>query len=558
MKNLKIYIVLFIMGLSTSLLAQETKKVIHEAMELEMSRNLKNLHLEGMKDPFFIGTNIIDANNISINSSLGKLIRFNETPSRFTGLNQMIVGNYAENNLNFGSSGSNSLTPVKNLPLDNSSVELRRSLWMMYDKQYKTSAELYESKQSAIKNKPQDEDIIGLEDYIPGVKVIVDKPEIALAFETSKLIQYMNEVSLAFKDYPSLTSSNASLDGVKSNVYYQNTEGTRATYPLSNIRISIKAETQASNGEILSLSKTYLFLNESGLPPIEQFIKNVQNLSDLLMKLKDAPVFDDIYNGPVLFEGLNDQMVRYIMMDGLYSVRKQVIGNTGAGAQSFISSDDRLDKKISHESLNIVAKPFMTSYEDQTLLGSYPIDMEGTIPPETTVLVENGILKTQLCGRIPTRKIKESNGHYRGFISPSFSMGGILPSVIDVDFKDGLSKEYLRKKLAEMAEDEGLDFAIIVRDMDLYMGVLKFVYKIDLKTGTETMMRTAGLKSLTFSDMRKLVGASNHKIGFNMAFSTFGISFITPDAFLFKDLEVNKVSKTNLSKIPVVKNPLGL
>jgi hypothetical protein len=557
MKSLKNIVVLFFLGLSTILSAQETKKVIHEALELEMSRNLKNLQLEGMKTPFFIGTNIIDANNIFINSSLGNVITFRETPSRFIGPNQVLVGSYADNNLNFSSSGSN-IPQGMTLPLDNSSTELRRSLWMKYDKLYKTSAEQYEAKQSAIKSKPQDEDIIGLEDYTPGVKVIVDKPEMVLAFNTSKIIQYVNEISLAFKDYPSLTSSSVSLEGANSNVYYQNTEGTKASYPMSGIRITIEAEAQASNGEILRLFKNFFYLNESSLPSSEQFIINVKNMSALLMELKEAPVFDEVYNGPVLFEGDFEQMFFSPIMDGLFSVRKQVTGNNRNISQSNISSDDRLDKKISHECLQMTAKPLMTTFEGQPLLGSYPIDMEGTIPPESIVLVENGVLKTQMCGRTPTRKIKQSNGHSRGIISPSFSMSRTFPSVIDIEFKDASTREELRNKLIEMAEEEGLDFAMIVRDMYLIGNELKLVYKLDLKTGNETMMRTAGFKPFNFSDLRKLVGASDHKRVYNMSTLTTGVSFITPDALLFKDLEVNKVSKTNLTNFPVVKNPLGL
>ena len=52
MEKLKIYIVLFVMLVGTSLTAQEAKKVIHQAMEQEIARNLKNLHLEGNERSF--------------------------------------------------------------------------------------------------------------------------------------------------------------------------------------------------------------------------------------------------------------------------------------------------------------------------------------------------------------------------------------------------------------------------------------------------------------------------------------------------------------------------
>jgi len=96
------------------------------------------------------------------------------------------------------------------------------------------------------------------------------------------------------------------------------------------------------------------------------------------------------------------------------------------------------------------------------------------------------------------------------------------------------------------------------------------VYKVDVNTGAETLVRTAGFKGLTINDLRKLVGASNQQIVLNLLSNpAFGagnrnlqvgspVSYIVPDALLYRELEVSKVNKTNLSKLPVVKNPLEL
>ena len=132
-------------------------------------------------------------------------------------------------------------------------------------------------------------------------------------------------------------------------------------------------------------------------------------------------------------------------------------------AQNKISTDDRLDKKVSNEGLNVKAKPMMTEYNGIPLIGSYPIDMDGIVPPRETTLIENGVLKNLLCGRIPTAKMKVSNGHLRVPLTMPNPM--IVPGVIEVDFNNSLSKEELKKKLIEMAQSEGLDYALIVREM---------------------------------------------------------------------------------------------
>lgn len=576
MEKIKIYIVLFVTFFWLPLTAQETQKVIHQAMEQEISRNMKNLHLEGMKDPFYIGLNVVDLNIFSLQSSLGALVRLNELPNRIACNNQVLVGDYNNNNLNYSDPKASSyfMRTFGMLPLDNSAKEIQRRLWTYFDRAYKLSAEIYESKQSALKSKTQDEDIVGLPDFIAGEKTFVEIPEISIKFDNQKLIQYSNDISAAFKSYKSLTGSWARLNGYKANIYYSNSEGSKASYPASVLRLVIQAETQASSGEIFELYQIYHALNETDLPTKEQVVQDVKVLAETLSALKDAPVFDDVYNGPVLFEGqAASEVVRktmfYARNENLCAMRKPVTGNTGMNPamQNRVSADDRIDKKVSAEGLSVVAKPLMKSYNKVSLVGTYPIDMDGIVPPESTPLIENGILKNLLSGRSPTSKIKQPNGHVR---LPFTSLNPmVVPGVIEVDYKDAVSKDELKKKLLEMAKEEGLEYALIVREMTPNMSELKRVYKVDVKTGEEKLIRSAAFKGLTLNDLRKIAGAGNQKIVLN---TTAGediqhkfdfvngcpASFITPDAFLFKDIEVNKVSKPNMAKLPIVKNPLEL
>jgi len=580
MKNIIAYMMLIVMLTSTTLSAQEAKKAIHEAMEQEVSRNLKNLHLPGMKDPFYIGLNIADINLISLHSSLGALIKLNESPNRITFNNQVLVGDYQNNNLNFSNPRASSyfMQTFSMLPQDNSVKELRRRLWMTFDRGYKLSAELYESKQSALKSKTQEADIVNLPDFTTGEKMLVEKPEMSIKFDTQKLTAYANAVSAVFKSYKSLSGSWVRLVGYKANVYYENSEGTKATYPTSILRLVIDAETQASNGEVFELYNMYHAVSENDLPSKEQVIKDAEILAENLQKLKDAPIFNDVYIGPVLFDGqAAGEVVRktmfYAKNENLLAVRKQVTGNsdmnTGMNTTmpSRVSADDRIDKKIAAEGLFVTAKPGLDSYNGIPLVGAYPIDMEGIVPNKDISIIENGILKNLLCGRIPTAKMKQSNGHLRVSFQSLSPM--VVPGVIDVDFTGAVSKEELKGKLIEIAKAEGLDYALIVRSISPNLSDLKLVFRVDVKTGEETLIRTAGFKGLTLNDLRKIVGAGNQKMVLNTSAGEdlahkfdypngCPATFITPDAFLFKEIEVNKATKPNMAKLPVVKNPLEM
>jgi hypothetical protein len=577
MRNLNTYIVLVFSAISFSISAQDTKKILHQAMEQEISRNLQNLHLPGMKDPFYIGLNIADYNTIAIQSSLGTLVRLNESPNRIIYNDLVLVGTPENNNLNYTDPKSMSYfyrTSVS-VPVENSLNEIQRKLWIAFDNCYKLSAEMYESKQSTLKSKPQTEDVAGLPDWGKGEKVIIEKPENSLKFSNDKLIQYANDISLSLKQYKYLTTSWVRIVGYTGNIYYSNSEGTKATYPISLLRVVVNVETLASTGEPFEQYQIYHALNENDLPSKEQVIKDAGILAGNVVELKDAPIFDDVYTGPVLFEdqAATETMRKtmfYAKNENLFSARKPVVGGTTGNSpvtQNVLSNEDRIEKKVAADGLNVKDKTGMPVYNGIPLIGYYPIDMDGIVPPKETVLIENGVLKNLLCGRVPTAKMKVSNGHLR--VPLNLPNPIIVPGVIEVDFNNPVSREDLKKKLIEMAQSDGLDYALIVREMTPNMSELRRIYKVDLKTGKEQLVRSAGFKGLTMNDLRKIVGASNQKRILNTTagediqhkfeyLSGCPATYITPDAFLFKDLEISKSVKPIMTKFPVVKNPMEL
>lgn len=576
MKNLKLYIVLLLFVVSNSIFAQEAKNVIHQAMEQEISRNIKNLHLAGMKDPFYIGLDIVDFNMVGIYSSLGALINVSEEKDRVAFNNQVLVGDYNSNNLNYSDprTAPYYMRTASMLPLDNSLSGIKHKLWLSFDRAYKLSAETFESKQSALKTRSETEDVAGLPDFAKSEKVLVEKPEISLKFNNENLIKYANEISLAFKPYKFLTTSWIRVVGYKANIYYSNSEGTKATYPVSVFRVVVHAESQAPTGEWLEQFRMFYTLNENNLPSREEMIKVAQELGQLIGELQKAPIFDDVYNGPVLFEGVSaSEAIRKTLFfarnENLYAIRKPVMGGP-VGMQTpqiTISSDERIDKRIGPDGLSVKDKPAMTEYNGIQLIGAYPIDMDGIIPPKETVLIENGMLRNLLSGRSPTAKMKVSNGHLRVPMTSSLPL--IVPGVIEVDFANGVPKEDLKKKLMEMAKSDGLDYALIVRDITPNQSELRSVYKVDVNTGKEQLVRSAGFNGLTLNDLRKLVSASNTKRVMNTSagedlqprydyLNGCPATFITPDALLFKDIEIKKSTRTVMKKNPVVKNPLEI
>lgn len=569
MRNRIIHIILILLVAATLAVAQNTGSMFHKVMEEQMNKSMESLRLPGMPDPFYIGLNIADLNLLVIHSSLGSVIKAAENHVRAPQNLQVLVGDYQNNNL----TGNTMTSFVRtNLPVKDCIDESRRRLWLSFDKAYKNAVNQYSTKQSANKNAVAD-DWSNIPDFLPGKAVQLNLPLIDLSYKKEELIQYANAISGEFKNYPHLTSSWVRITGTKSNIYYSNTEGSKVSYASSIVRLVVNAETLSDEGEKLELYKTYHVSTEADLPALQQVIKDTKEIATTLLEMKKTPAFNDVYNGPVLFEGsAAAEVIRKTMFyaghENLFAKRDRKANPLIPDrSNNKISTELRVDTRISPENLTVRAVSKKTEFNGIKLLGTFSIDMEGTIPPDELMIIEDGVLKNLLCGRTPTLKMKESNGHLR--VSNVSGASIIAPGVIEVDYKNGVSKEELKKQLLERAKADGLTYAIIVREMTSNLSELRQIFKVDVNTGEETRTRTVSFNTLVLNDLRKIIGASNQKHVLNTTggedtnhridyISGCPVSFITPDAFLIKDLEISKSTKPTQNKLPVVKNPLEL
>ncbi|NJK94194.1 MAG: hypothetical protein HC905_03995 [Bacteroidales bacterium] len=223
--------------------------------------------------------------------------------------------------------------------------------------------------------------------------------------------------------------------------------------------------------------------------------------------------------------------------------------------------------------LTVKALSKMNKYGNTPLIGSFGVDADGVIPPEEITLIENGILKTLLNDRTPTRMVPQSNGHRRyAYFSNGVSyITG--PGVIEVTGKNQSSPEELKKQLIEKAKDEGLDYAIIVKRVDRTMGGFPTeIYKVAVSDGKETLIRPLSNSSLSLSTLRKCIGISNRQTAYNTmlnlgpasgGFGTFipdisglPVSFIAPDGILIEEMDLKGLPKNLSLEKPIVPSPL--
>ena len=122
---------------------------------------------------------------------------------------------------------------------------------------------------------------------------------------------------------------------------------------------------------------------------------------------------------------------------------------------------DRIGARVTARQINVINDPTLTEYQGRRLIGSYPVDMEG-IPPQRTLLVEEGRLQTMLTTRTPVDDFRKSTGSKRrtGF-------GGLIgvPGNVLIEPQDGLSAEEMKKSYGSYWEIFNVEFGVLVRQI---------------------------------------------------------------------------------------------
>ena len=569
--------------LARATLAQgEANEVIVKAMRDESQRNISQLTLEKYKPPFFLAYQFVDAHTLNIRAALGELRQSQETPIR-TDFVRLMVGDYALNDENFVGgrgglfAGGSGALPV---PLENDYAAIRRAFWIQTDRIYKAALEDYDAKLTALKqqNKSDSEKMDDYSKIVP-TNLVVKGP--AFVFDKPRWEKVAREVSGLFRSCDQIMSSSVVISFADATVYLVSNEGTQVRFPVSVACLWINVFTQAEDGEPLTDHLTYCAPTPEQLPPVDQIKADAQGLADFIVALRKAPVFADSYSGPVVFEG---SAVAALMAEklfdeeGLIASREPVYAVENAGQQGNMNRlESKLNQRICSNKLTIKAVPKMKSFNNIPLAGSFEVDAEGVVPKDELVLVEQGILRTLLNDRVPTLKVKESNGHSR----PVLSRGGYFtaqkaPGVIEATYADGLPMASFRKEVLREAADNGLSSIYLVRKLqqqnpgmnrEMYYAAARSaalsqpigLYRLNVKTGEEQLVRSAVFSDFPITTFKRVTRGSKDQMVHNTILSSTGmdvpVSFIVPQGLVFDDVSLEKVKITK-PKLRLVPNPV--
>lgn len=573
-------IVLFVIILLTpaiNLSAQSASdSMIMNAMRDELYRNLNNLDANELEKPFFIAYTIANARQIQIIASLGALVRSNELSYKDWNV-RLMVGDYEINDENFSSSQPEEtmFRPSIEMPVVDDYLGIRRSLWLTTNNVYYSAGQTYKNKIAQIEHKQLDESDLEIADfsYAPTVKkyIYYQTP----GYTKEMLEKKIKSISGIMKDFSEIVSSTVALSIFESTVYFINSEGTEVQFPFNITTLTVFAETLTDDSEKLNKNITYTVQLPGNLPSDDSVKTDIHKMIENLLALRNAERFDDNYYGPVLIAGevAAETLEKFLFSgsDALIASRENLQSSSQMNMyyeNNTNAFQARINKPIISKDITITAEPFLKSYRNIPLIGAFEIDAEGVIPQEQMILVENGILKTLLNGRTPSRQVPESNGHMRLTYSLNGLNKQVGPGVIRIETSHPVSYEDLKKQLLVHAREEGLDYAMAIKSLDVGGSDKPFnFYRIDVVTGEEKLIRSVRLKNLTMQSLRYDPLFTDSTLVHNTLLPQNGFgkngltgipsSFIVPYAMLLNNVEMEGTRKPLTSMLPILENPVG-
>lgn len=503
-----------------------------QAMRAELERSKSALKLEGMAAPYYIDYHVTDMETHAAEAAFGALRT--DVRVRFRFLRVVVrVGDYKQDS--FFGQGQGGLDFV---PLDNDIVALRHEIWLATDSAYKAATEALTAKQARLKQFAVDQPV---DDFARAEPVVSIGPSAKLDFDSQPWLKMLQDACALYKTDDQIESFDSALNFAAVTRYFVSSEGAVVRTGQNVYDLRIAGTTQASDGMRLDRSHGYTVTDIKELPSEEKLLADATKLLATLKELRDAPIADEEYRGPVLFSAdaastvFSDLVGENVL--GLKPELGQPARTKGAFATSYKS-------RVLPDFLSVVDDPTLASMNGRSLMGKYDVDDEGVKAVSVSV-IENGKLVNYLMGREPIRDFPASNGHGRARLPQNYP-GPSLGNMI-VRSSETSSPEELKKKLIEICQQRELPYGYYVETLGPQR-VPRLLYKVWAKDGHEELVRGAIFGDLDTRTLRNDLIAVGNDVNVENHPLNIPHSVINP-SILFDELEVKR-GNANKEKLP--------
>ncbi|HEX3822481.1 MAG TPA: metallopeptidase TldD-related protein [Candidatus Sulfotelmatobacter sp.] len=506
--------------------------LVLSAMRVEMDRSKAQLKMENVSAPYFIEYRVIDLDEYAAEAAFGALRGAGRTHFRFVRV-VVRVGDYKVDSYLGQGEGT-----MDFLPVDDDMLAFRHQLWMATDRAYKAAAESLTAKQSQLKQLTIDQPV---DDFAHTDPVQSVGPLVTLQFDSVPWTNMLADASALYKNDAEIESCEANLKFQAVNRYFMNTEGTVVRDGANYYEMTVAATTQAADGMSLTRDKSYSVGAIKDLPSAADFLTASAKLAGTLKELRNAPVPDEEYRGPVLLSADAATSIFSSFIGENILGRKPELGKNARTTGAFAAS---YKTRVLPEFISVVSDPTMATYNGTPLLGHYEIDDEGVRAQRVSV-IEKGTLVNYLLGREPIRDFPVSNGHGRA----QLPTGKPEPhnSNLIVTSSQPVSKDDLKKKLIEQCQQRDLAYCYRVETLGPQHAP-RLIYKVFTKDGHEELVRGAAFGELDIRSLRSDLIAAGDDAEVDNHLMNIPHSIVAP-SILFDELEVKRANQ-NKEKLP--------
>lgn len=504
------------------------------ALLAELGRSKSQLRMENVPAPYYLEYRVSDLDHFEAEAVFGAL-RF-ESRQRVRWLRAVVrVGDYHRDSY-YGQG----MGVVDILSVDDDPLTLRQTLWLATDRAYKSAAEALTAKQALLKQFSTD---LPVDDFARAPAIESIGPLAKLEVDPAPWRQMLVNATALFRRDPQVESLGANMKFEASNTYFVSSEGTVTRSGRSLYQMALNGSTQAADGMRLQRSPDFLVGSIAELPTAEKFVAQAEEMLDTLRKLREAPLVEEEYRGPVLFEAdPASEVLENVVGENLLG-RKPSPEKPGRTTGSYGAS---YKNRVLPDFLSVVDDPTLRSFEGRTLVGSYDVDDEGVRGSRVSV-IENGVLKTYLLGRMPIRDVPESNGHGRAapMAPPGPSLGNLI-----LKTPQALTPDELKKKMLDLCRQQGKPYGYVVKTFGPGF-TPRLLYRVWEKDGHEELVRGAVFDELDTRELRNdLIAVGNDPLVSNR-WGAIPITVINP-SMLFDELKVRRadLSKDKLPEYP--------
>jgi predicted Zn-dependent protease len=512
--------------------ADSKDDAVLSAMRAELERSKSQLKMEQVGSPYYVEYRVFDLDQYAVDAIFGA--SRGDVRTRFRFLRVVVrIGDYKQDSY-FGQGQGT----VDYMPLDDDMLSLRHQLWLATDRAYKSAAESLTAKQAQLKQLTIDQPV---DDFAHADPVQSIGPLVRLDFDPAPWKKMLEDVSALYKNDPEIESFESNLKFNAVNRYFINSEGSVVRSGQTFYEMTVAATTQAADGMNLPRDTGYNVATMKELPSAADFMERAKKLAASLKELRDAPVAEEEYRGPVLFSGDAATTVFSSLVGENILGHKPELGKNSRTTGAFSAS---YKSRVLPDFLSVVSDPTLSSYGGETLLGHYEIDDEG-VPAQRVSVIEKGILVNYLVGREPIRDFPASNGHARAQIPA----GNPMPhnSNLIVSSLQPTSNEELKKKLIDLCQQRDLPYGYYVETFGPKL-TPRLIYKVWTKDGHEELVRGASLGDLDIRAVRSNLIAAGGTAHVENHMLAIPHSIIAP-ALLFDELEVKRDNQ-NKDKLP--------